>query len=54
MIFTSVLDDAFANILHDDREFVAADMRMGINQNGRVCAETDQLVQDLTYVTPFR
>ena len=32
MIFTSVLNNAFPDIFHDSRKFIASDMRMCINQ----------------------
>ena len=51
MILTTVLDDALADVLDYNRKLVAADVRMSVDKDRRVCTETDELVEDLTDVT---
>ena len=53
MVFSAMFLDAAADVLHHLREFVRPDMRMGIDQDGPVGAESDELVQDFTDVSPL-
>ena len=48
-----MLYDALANVLHYDRELVAADVRMSINEDGRIGTEAHKLMEDFTYVSPL-
>ena len=54
MIFTAPGLDALADVLHDFRETVRADVRVGIDENLRACAEVHELVEHLSDVTPLR
>ena len=51
MVLASVLDDAFADVLDNHRKSVASDVRMGINEDRFICAETHELMQHLTDVS---
>ena len=51
MVFASVLFDAQADVFHDGGQLVRAQMRMSVNQDGRVGSEADELVQHLADVT---
>ena len=49
-----MLKNAFAYVLHHNREPVTADVWMGIDKDGSVCSETDELVEHLTDVSTLR
>ena len=48
-----MFDDAIPDVLHNDREFVAADVRMGIDKDRRIGSESHELMEHLTYVSPL-
>ncbi len=50
MIFATMLENAFADVLDDGRKTVAADVGMGVDENLRVSPEIHELMQDLTDV----
>ena len=53
VVFAAVVHDALTDVLHDQRQAVAADVRMGVHQNRRIGAEGHQLVQHFADVAPF-
>ena len=48
-----MFDDAIPDVLHNDRKSVTADMRMGIDKDGRICTETHKLMEYFAYVSPL-
>ena len=48
-----MLQDTFPDIRDETWKFVSADMRMGVNQYGRVSPELNELMEDLPVVTAF-
>ena len=48
-----MFDDALADVFHYDRKPVAADVRMGVNQNRRVCTKAHKLMEHFTDVSPL-
>ena len=53
MVFPTVFDDKVADVLHDDGEFVRADVRMGVDEDVLGRAELHELVQHLPQVAPL-
>ena len=50
MVFTSVLFDAQADVFNDGGELVRSQVRMRVDQDGRIGPESDELVQHLADV----
>ena len=46
-----MLNDALADVLHNDRKLVAADVRVRVDKDRRVSAEKHELVKHLTNIT---
>ena len=53
MIFASVGNDAFPYVRYESRQLVGSDVRVGVNENGRVRPEIDELIKDLAVVAPL-
>ena len=53
MVFPAVGEDAFPDVGNQPRELVRADMRMCVNENGRVSPEIDELMEDFPVVAPL-
>ena len=53
MVLTSVLYDALADIFHNDRKLVAADVRVGIDQDGRIGSKAYKLMENFADVSPL-
>ena len=50
MIFASVGNDAFPYVRYESWQLVGPDVRVGVNENGRIRPEIDELIKDLAVV----
>ena len=53
MVFSAVFEDTFADVAHQAWKFIGSDMRMSVYDDGRICSEVHELVEDFSVVSAF-
>ena len=53
MVFSAVFEDTFADVAHQAWKFIGSDMRMSVDDDGRIRSEVHELVEDFSVVTAF-